>query len=119
VTPVSQNDYFKRDLHGYHPDDVCGETLTNMIRQAWEKGKKGIRLIHGHGRNRGTSPGFVNTNTGYLGLCVRRQLRHDVELRQWIKYTTLDCSHNGSTTVKLKPNPAPTRAKSDDDVFPG
>jgi hypothetical protein len=106
------------DLHGYHPDDVCGEPLTKMIRQAWEMGEERIRLVHGHGRNRGISPGFVNTNTGYFGLCIRRELRHDVELRQWIKYTTLDCSHEGSTTVKLKRNPNPIRTTLDDDLLP-
>ena len=98
--------------------DICGEILTNIIERAWEMGAKRIRLIHGHGHLRGISPGFVTTNTGYFGLRIRNQLRHDDELRQWIKYTTLDCSHDGSTTVKLKQNPAPTRIEFDDDVFP-
>jgi hypothetical protein len=84
----------KLDLHGYHPDDICcGETLAKIIQQAWEMGAERIRLIHGHGRNRGISPGFVNTNTGYFGLRIRSELRHDETLRKWIKYTTLDCSH--------------------------
>ena len=43
----------------------------------------------------------MNTNTGYFGLCIRSALRYDDELRQWIKHTTLDCSHEGSTVVKL------------------
>ena len=75
------------DLHGYHPDNICGEPLTKMIRQAWEMGAERIRLIHGHGRTRGISPGFVNTNTGYFGLRIRSALRYDDELRQWIKHT--------------------------------
>jgi hypothetical protein len=105
------------DLHGYHPDAICGHVLTKIIRQAWEMGAEQIRLIHGHGYNRGISPGFVNTNTGYFGLRIRSELRHDAALREWIKYTTLDCGHNGSTVVKLKRNPRPTRS-SFDDGFP-
>jgi hypothetical protein len=105
------------DLHRYHPDNICGEPLTKMIRQAWEMGAERIRLIHGHGRNRGISPGFVNTNTGYFGLCIRRALRHDDELRQWIKHTTLDCSHEGATVVKLKRNINPTRTEFED-IYP-
>ena len=35
------------------------------------------------------SPGFVNTNTGFFGLGIRRALRRDLDLRRWIKYTTL------------------------------
>jgi hypothetical protein len=116
------------DLHGYHPDQICGEARTvdeecggaliNIIRQAWEMGAERIRFIHGHGRNRGITPGFVNTNTGYFGLRLRSELRHDGKLRQWIKYSTLDCSHEGSTVVKLKWNPRPTRADFGDDIFP-
>jgi hypothetical protein len=80
----SQPDEVEMDLHGYHPDDICGEPLTKIIRQAWEMGAQSIRLIHGHGRTRGKVLYFVNTNTGYLGLTVRRKLRHDNELRRWI-----------------------------------
>jgi hypothetical protein len=79
-----------------------------MIEQAWEMGAGSIRLIHGHGRGRGLSPGFVNTNTGYFGVQIRRELRDDGGLRRWIKHSTLDCSDNGSTVVKLKRNPSPT-----------
>ena len=108
------------DLHGYHPDDldriyddeaVC--LLNRIVQQAWEMGESELRLIHGHGRNRGISPGFVNTNTGYFGLRVRSALRRDDSLRKWIKYTTLDCSHDGSTNIKLKKNAAPTRIALD------
>jgi hypothetical protein len=107
------------DLHGYHPDDLdrldeAKETLlTKIVRQAWEMGEHKLCLIHGHGRHRGISPGFVNTNTGFFGLRIRSALRHDEELRQWIKYTTLDCSDWGATTVKLKPNPTPVRTQLD------
>jgi hypothetical protein len=104
------------DLHGYHPDDICGEPLAKIIRLAWESGAQSVRLIHGHGRNRGPGPGFVNTNTGFFGLRIRDELRHNAELRQWIKHTTLDCSHEGSTVVKLKHNPAPTQTDIDWDV---
>ena len=103
------------DLHGYHPDDI---DLTTIVRQAWERGASSLRLIHGHGRWRGRSPGFVNTNTGFFGLRIRFQLRHDEDLRQWTKHTTLDCSHNGSTAIKLKPNPNPTRTCWGEDVLP-
>jgi hypothetical protein len=40
-------------------------------------------------------------------------LRHNQSLRRWIKYTTLDCREMGSTTIKLKANPNPTRNQFD------
>jgi hypothetical protein len=70
------------------------------VQQAWEMGEVRLTLIHGHGRNRGISPGFVNTNTGYFGLCIRRALRHDESLREWIFRTTLDCGQMGCTSVE-------------------
>jgi hypothetical protein len=100
----------KIDLHGYHPSDIVGPPLAKLIEQAWEIGADRICFIHGHGRARGISPGFVNTNTGYFGLCVRRELRRNKDLRYWIKYTTLDW---GATTVKLKANLNPTRTALD------
>src|SRR6266403_4685440 len=100
------------DLHGYHPRQIAWNgVLAKLVEQDWEMGESKLILIHGHGRNRGITPGFVNTNTGFFGLEIRRALRHDEKLRQWIRYTTLDCSHMGVTRVKLKPNPAPTRSE--------
>jgi hypothetical protein len=71
------------DLHGYYPADITGHPyaiitgspLSQIIGQAWEMGAGSIRLIHGHGRGRNLSPCFVNTNTGYFGLQIRRKLR--------------------------------------------
>jgi hypothetical protein len=108
----------KIDLHGYHPSDIVGPPMAKIIEQAWEMGADRICFIHGHGRARGISPGFVNTNTGYFGLCVRRELRSNEGLRRWVKYTTLDCGDWGSTTVKLKANPKPTRTDLDLAVLP-
>ena len=101
------------DLHGYHPNEI---DIADLLRQAWETGADKVTLIHGHGRNRGLSPGFVNTNTGFFGLCVRGAIRNDSSLKSWVKISTLDCSHNGSTTIKLKRNPNPTRTEV---VLPG
>jgi hypothetical protein len=107
------------DLHGYHPSEIVGSgILTKIIQQAWEMGVSELQFIHGHGRNRGKSPGFAHTNTGYFGLQIRGSLRHDDELRQWVKYTTLNCSDPGVTGIKLKSNPSPTRAEFDADLFP-
>ena len=98
------------DLHGYHPSQIVRSGwLQAFVQQVWEMGEARLTLIHGHGRNRGVSPGFVNTNTGYFGLCIRRALRHDKSLREWIFPTTLDCGQMGCTSVRLKPNPSPTR----------
>ena len=105
----------KIDLHGYHPSAIVGPPLAKLIEQAWEMGADRICFIHGHGRARGLSPGFVNTNTGYFGLSVRRELRSNKDLRRWIKYTTLDW---GATTVKLKANPNPARTALDLAVLP-
>ena len=107
------------DLHGYHPADIVWcDVLQKILQQSWEMGEDRICFIHGHGRNRGISPGFVNTNTGFFGLQIRHALRHDKDLRQWICYTTLYCKDMGTTTVNLKPNPSPTRKCLDADLVP-
>ena len=104
----------KIDLHDYHPREIIDTgLLQEIVRQAWEMGEDSLTLVHGHGRNRGISPGFVNTNTGYFGLRIREALRGDDSLRQWIFYTTLDRREMGSTTVRLKPNPTPIRKEMD------
>src|SRR5882724_6498327 len=102
------------DLHGYHPAEIVfNGTLSKIAQQVWEMGESDLTLIHGHGRNRGISPGFVNTNTGYFGLCIRRALRQDESFRQWIFHTTLDCGQMGCTSVRLKPNPSLSREAID------
>ncbi len=107
------------DLHGYHPDDILNEgILTKLVQQAWEMGESEVDFIHGHGRKRGISVGFVNTNTGFFGLRVRSELRNGDLLRQWIKRTTLDCSDPGRTRIKLKRNKAPSRTRLDDLLKP-
>jgi len=106
------------DLHGYYPSNIVGPPMAQIMAQAWEMGAARICFIHGHGRARGISPGFVNTNTGYFGLCVRRKLPSNKDLRRWVKYTTLDCGDWGATTVKLKTNPNPTRTALDLAVLP-
>jgi hypothetical protein len=109
----------KIDLHGgYRPADFIGPPMAAIIEQAWEMGAQRLRFIHGHGRSRGKSPGFYNTHTGYFGLRIRRELRHNRELRRWIKYTTLDCGDWGTTTVGLKTNRSPTRSELDLAVLP-
>jgi hypothetical protein len=45
-------------------------------------------------------------------------LRSNKDLRRRIKYTTLDCGDWGTTTVKLKANPEPTRTGLDLAVLP-
>jgi hypothetical protein len=108
------------DLHGYHPDDLgCrwgaedGGLFQKLIQQSWEMGTSELRFIHGyHSHGRG-APTFVNTNTGFLGLSVRRCLRNDKTLRHWIKPSTLDCRDPGVTSIQLKTNSAPTRNEID------
>jgi hypothetical protein len=39
-------------------------------------------------------------------------------LRQWICHTTLDCGDMGTTSVRLKLNPAPSRKCLDLDLVP-
>jgi len=109
------------DLHGYHPRDIKGAPLATILEQAWQMGAPRVRFIHGHGRARGKrnmSRGFYRTNTGYFGLSIRRALRRNRALRQWIKYSTLDCSDWGRTTVKLKRNARPTRSVLDLTALP-
>src|SRR2546430_16144428 len=102
------------DLHGYHPDDV---DIVALVRQCWEMGAAQITLIHGHGHNRGISAGFVNTDTGFFGLSVRSVLRHDSALKSFVIRSSLDCSHDGSTTIRLRPNPHATRTKLEMDLI--
>ena len=92
--------------------------LNKVVQQSWEMGEPYLYLVHGHGRNRGIIPGFVNTNTGYFGLQIRRALRHDKSLRMWIHHTTLNCEAMGVTWVRLKSNLAPTRSALDVDLIP-
>lgn len=114
IMPRVRGQRMQIDLHGYHPRDIVNSgVLRAIVRQAWEMGEAYLTLIHGHGRNRGISPGFVNTNTGYFGLRIRDALRRDESLRQWIFYTTVDRRQMGSTTVRLKPNPNPSRRRMD------
>jgi hypothetical protein len=90
------------DLHGYHPSEILDNgTFLRIVHKAWKTGERQPIFIHGHGRNRGITPGFVNTDTGYFGLRIGSALRHDKELRQWVHHTTLDCSHPGLTTIRL------------------
>jgi hypothetical protein len=104
------------DLHGYHPNSLGNEMVALLLQQAWEMGAPTFTFIHGHGRFRGPAP-FANTNTGWLGLTVRRILRWDVDLRQWM-YAKFDMSNAGATTVRLRPNPSPTRSKLDFSFMP-
>jgi hypothetical protein len=107
------------DLHGYHPAEIVRSgVLGKIIQQSWEMGESYLFLIHGHGRNRGITPGFVNTNTGYFGLQIRSALRHDAHLRNWIHHTTLNCEDMGVTSVRLKRNRAPSRTALDPDLIP-
>ena len=107
------------DLHGYHPAEIVRSgVLGKIIQQSWEMGESYLYLIHGHGRNRGITPGFVNTNTGYFGLQIRSALRHDTHLRKWIHHTTLNCEDMGVTSVRLKRNRAPSRTALDPDLIP-
>jgi hypothetical protein len=107
------------DLHGYHPAEMVRScVLAELVKQAWEMGERELVLIHGHGRNRGITPGFVNTNTGFFGLQIRSAFRHDKNLRRWIHYTTLDCSDPGRTRVSLKPNRSPVRTSLDSSLLP-
>jgi hypothetical protein len=96
------------DLHGHYPVDISAGLLDRIVQQAWEMGAEELLLIRGPGRNRGSRPGFVNTNTGFLGLTVRRALKSD-DLRRWLYHSTIYRGLPGSTSVRLKPNPAPSR----------
>jgi hypothetical protein len=53
-----------------------------------------------------------------FGLAIRGFLRRNRDVRQWIKYTTLDCRSWGMTKVKLKANPAPSRSSLDPNLLP-
>lgn len=53
-----------------------------LVEQAWEMGERKLILTHGHGQNRGITPGFVNSNTGFFGLEITRALRRDEKLRR-------------------------------------
>lgn len=99
---------------GFHPSQIVRSGwLYKLVQQSWEMDEDRLTLIHSHRRNCGISPGFVNTNTGYFGLFIRRALRHDEKFREWIFRTTLDCRQMGCTSVRLKSNPFPTRKAVD------
>ena len=96
-------DQGKIDLHGFHPhDDDLYQTIEDAVREARGAKLRELTIVHGHGHNR-VSYGrqFVNSNTGWLGQTVRGVLRHRPELREWM-FAKFDCSHDGSTTVRLR-----------------
>ena len=93
---------FEIDLHGYSPLQVDSSFMSSVVATACKSGWQSIRFIHGHALWRNSPRPFANTNTGVLGLSIRKLLRNEASLRQWIKHTTIDCSSEGSTSVKLK-----------------
>ena len=55
------------DLHGYHPAEILWSgVLAKLVEQAWEMRERELILIHGHGRNRGITPGFVKHQYRFL-----------------------------------------------------
>jgi hypothetical protein len=107
------------DLHGFRVMEITDTgVIGDIVRQCWELGETEVEFNHGHGRNRGISPGFVNTNTGCLGVAIRSELRNSSNLRQFIKISTLKCDVAGWTSIKLKPNPNPTRTALDPNLVP-
>jgi hypothetical protein len=107
------------DLHGYHPDQVCGFPLEALIKQAFEMGVDRLRLVHGHGRHR---PGGIRAavfNTCYLGIRIRNELKHPSSaMRRCMGSTIIDKQHAGQTIISIKKNPSPTRDESDLTVLP-
>jgi hypothetical protein len=104
------------DLHGFHPGTLTSTDLVEgLVRQAWKMGLTELVIIHGHAWHRASPRPFANTNTGYLGVTLRRILRSGGDLRRYM-YTRIDVSDPGTTRVRLKPNPAPTR--DDFDALP-
>jgi hypothetical protein len=95
------------DLHGLYPGDIYDGALAEHCRKAFENGDERITFIHGHGFYRGNHGACGGSNTGVLGLAVRRTLRDDSGLRQWIYHSTLDCSDCGTTSVNLKGRSGP------------
>ena len=64
------------DMQDYHPRTIeGGDLLRQIVCQAWEMDERELPFIHGHGQTRGSPRPFANTNTGWLGLTVRRILR--------------------------------------------
>ena len=99
------------DLHGYLPSTIEDRDLVKaIVRQAWEIGSPRLRLIHGYGWWRHGRRPLPNTNTGPLGLTIRRALRNAKRLRTWM-YARIDVTDPGATTVRLKANPAPSRTR--------
>lgn len=72
------------------PADFIGLPMIAIVQQTREMGAARLRFVHGHGRARQVAR-IYNTHTGYFGLRICRELRHNRLLRQWIKYTTLNC----------------------------
>jgi hypothetical protein len=110
---------YELDLHGFRISEVVDAgVIDKVMQQCWEMGETEVKIIHGHGRNRGISPGFVNTNTGRLGLAIRSHIRHSPRVKQFVKISTLDCTDAGCTLIRLKPNVNPSRAELDSDLVP-
>jgi hypothetical protein len=106
------------DLHGNRPSEIINSgVFERIVRQTWEMGQTSLCFHSRPWSNRGMTPGFVNTNSGYFGLEIRKVFRHGRDLRQWIHHTTLNCSHPGKTCVRVKKNLSPTRSTFDPDLI--
>jgi len=103
------------DLHGMHPHDLeippwgTAPLLRQMIQEAWEAGCRYVRFIYGHGLGRPSGFPTPGSNTGYLGITVRRGLRALYPDLKQMMVSRLDVSHEGSTVVKLKRRKLPRR----------
>jgi hypothetical protein len=105
------------DFHGHYPHDIVdGGILFRIVQQAWEMGETELSFIHGHGRNRGISPGFINTNTGRFGLRVRVEIRNCPDFGAYIVKRSLDCRDPGTTRVRLRKNLNPSREEISSDL---
>ena len=99
------------DLHHYSPKQVCTSNgiLSRLCWESYLLGARRLVLIHGHGRSRGKRPGRSGTNTGRLGLQIRKTLLNHKGLRLWVFPSTLRRSDRSSTSIKLRRNPKPSK----------
>ena len=104
----SHNDHVNIDLHGHTTAYAVYDMVPSLIRAAWRKGKKYVKLIHG-------SPDITSYRLSEFRGGTKWALRSSLRRGEWNRYgwNRYSSKHrglepnSGAMTLALRPNPNP------------
>ena len=76
--------------------------FVELLRTAVQSSDEWVTFLHENIRGRGIYANVVSTHTESLGLCIRRALRQEKTLHPYVRPSTIQHDHKGSTTVRLR-----------------